>query len=240
MNYLCLEENLGNAECVILSDPDRVKHIKDVLKKSRGDTIKITVINHGVTTGLIKSISEDSVTLEVDKNFVKNRFTPKITLAVGACRPLMTKRILEHATTLGVSEFIFFKAYNSEKSYLDSKVLNEENRKKYLIKGLEQTGTFSELPDINIKKSIEDISLNNYDQKIFLHGPGEGFLSLDETLTGNWIVFVGPERGWSDNELRYMREEKLKEVAISQSILRVEFAVQSFMAQLEWVKNARR
>ena len=51
--------------------------------------------------------------------------------------------------------------------------------------------------------------------------------------------FYWPERGWSDNELEYMREKDLNEVAISQSILRVEFAVQSFMAQLEWVKNAR-
>ena len=239
MNYLCLNEEFGEGDIFTLRDPLRVKHIKQVLKKSIGDTIKIIIINHGATVGTITEMTDSSVTFSLDLNFQKRDISPKITLAVGACRPLMTKRILEHATTLGVSEFVFFRTQNSEKSYLDSKVLFEENYKKYLIKGLEQTGSYYQLPRVQVKKSIHEVLLEGFDQKIFLHGPGKNYLSDKIELSGKWIVFIGPERGWSDNELEYMREKDLSEVAISQSILRVEFAVQSFMAQLEWVKNAR-
>ena len=140
MNYLCLNEEFGKGDTFTLRDPMRVKHIKQVLKKSIGDTIKIIIINHGATVGTITKMTDSSVTFSLGLELSKKRYGSKITLAVGACRPLMTKRILEHATT-GVSEFVFFRAQNSEKSYLDSKVLSEENYKKYLIKGLEQTGT---------------------------------------------------------------------------------------------------
>ena len=173
MNYLCLNEEFGKGDTFTLRDPMRVKHIKQVLKKSIGDTIKIIIINHGATVGTITKMTDSSVTFSLGLNFQKKDMSPKITLAVGACRPLMTKRILEHATTLGVSEFVFFRAQNSEKSYLDSKVLSEENYKKYLIKGLEQTGTYYQLPSVQLRKSIHEVSVKDYDQKIFLHGPGE-------------------------------------------------------------------
>ena len=59
-------------------------------------------------------------------------------------------------------------------------------------------------------------------------------------MNENLIVFIGGERGWHESELQYFKDQKVTEVAISESTLRVEFAMQAFMAQAEWVRNARR
>ena len=147
---------------------------------------------------------------------------------------------MEHGTTLGVKDFIFFNSYFSEKSYLDSKVLIPENSEKYILKGLSQTKKYVDPPSLSVESRMEGIDLRLFPQKIYLHGTGQNYLSSSTSINENLIVFIGGERGWHESELQYFKDQKVNEVAISESTLRVEFAMQAFMAQAEWVKNARR
>ena len=75
------------------------------------------------------------------------------------------ERILEHGTTLGVRDFIFFNSYFSEKSYLDSKILIPENSEKYILKGLSQTKKYVDPPSLSVESKIEDIDLSSFAQK---------------------------------------------------------------------------
>tara|TARA_B100000925_G_C22011036_1_gene476501 strand:- start:1702 stop:2424 length:723 start_codon:yes stop_codon:yes gene_type:complete len=239
MNFLCIEQKKQNPEGEMsLSDPYVLTHLDEVLGKKEGDSIKVKMLGHGVGEASIRKMASSEVILKLER-LKEIHDSRNVTLAVGACRPLMAKRILEHGTTLGVKNFIFFKSYLSESSYLDSKVFKPGNIKKYTLKGLSQTEKYINLPEVLITKSLQEICLEPFEQKLFLHGPGENYLSPKTSMDKNLIVFIGGERGWHESELQYFKDKEITEVAISESILRVEFAMQAFMAQAEWVKNAR-
>jgi 16S rRNA (uracil1498-N3)-methyltransferase len=239
MNYVCIKPEWRlNQEEIKISDSEVLTHLKDVLGKKAGDILKIKLLGEGVGKAVIKSMGFDQIVLEVCE-LERISETRNITLAIGACRPLMSKRIMEHGTTLGVKEFIFFKSFFSESSYLDSKVFKPANVEKYFTKGLAQTENVVNLPSFSKRKSIKEICLQSYDQKLYLHGPGDKYLSPKTSMKDSLIVFLGGERGWHESELQYFKNNSITEVAISESILRVEFAMQAFMAQAEWVKNAR-
>ena len=64
------------------------------------------------------------------------------------------------------------------------------------------------------------------------------YIRKEEALTESLLVFIGGERGWHESEIEYFNQKKIKEVTISESTLRVEFAVCGFLSQLDFLKNA--
>ena len=238
MNYLVLksspcEQGIIFERCRLIAE-----HMKNILKKEVGEEVKIKVLDSGVGIGVIEAMGHSGVKIRVKELEKPSCSLPRITFAIGACRPLMTKRILEHGATLGVEKFIFFKSEHSEKSYLSSSVFKAETYNKYLTKGLAQTRGRFHLPTVEIVEKIENIDLNTFDKKIYLHGPGNSYLKQGSFLEGDWIIFLGSERGWHPNEFSYFQKMKIEETAISSSVLRVEFAMASVMAQIDWIKNA--
>ena len=64
------------------------------------------------------------------------------------------------------------------------------------------------------------------------------YIRKEEALSENLLVFIGGERGWHESEIEYFNRKKIKEVTISESTFRVEFAVCGFLSQLDFLKNA--
>ena len=52
------------------------------------------------------------------------------------------------------------------------------------------------------------------------------------------MLLVGPERGWSADEINDFRSKNFEEIIISEAILRVEFAVNASLSQLENIRNS--
>ena len=50
---------------------------------------------------------------------------------------------------------------------------------------------------------------------------------------------MGPERGWTSNEKKFFVENKIDGIKLSDSVMRVEFAVNAAIAQLEYISNRR-
>ena len=238
MNFLCIKPEMqSNDYEVKLTDQGTLTHLSTILKKKPGALIKVKLLGKGVGEAVIKTLNSSELILEIVK-FQKVKESGNISLAIGACRPLMAKRILEHGTTLGVKSFTFFNSFFSEKSYLDSKVLKKENAERYILKGLSQTRNNILVPEFSLKSSIQEVDLTRFSQKIYLDGPSDNFLNPKTPMDNRVVVFIGGERGWPESEVEFLKENKVTEVAVSESTLRVEFAMQAFMAQAEWVKNA--
>ena len=106
------------------------------------------MINGPVGTGEIVSIKNTEVAL---------RFTPEgppseqppLDLILGLVRPIMLKKILAQAASLGVGRIFLINANRVEKSFFGASLLKDQRYRSYLIEGLEQAKNTC-LPQVSI------------------------------------------------------------------------------------------
>ena len=103
-----------------------------------------------------------------------------------------------------------------------------------------QTSNNFVLPKVSILEGISSIDLSKYDKVIYLDGKGKDYISSNILTKNRLLVLVGSERGWHSSEVEFFKKKGIKEVTISDTTLRVEFAVCSFLSQLDWLRNAYR
>ncbi|MBY0413227.1 MAG: RsmE family RNA methyltransferase [Bdellovibrionales bacterium] len=233
MNSLILKNSDG-----LIRDPKVITHLHETLKANVGDSFKCTILNVGLALGTITNLSSAECQLKLTD------ITPAppqwFNLVVGISRPQTSKKVLEHATTFGAKKIHFFKAALSEKSYLDSKVFDENESREYLLAGLSQSALYDSIPEVKVDKYNPADSYQNETQKFILDlNATENFLDLAPSISFDTPVTlaIGPERGFISEDIARFHQAGFKSVKISSSILRVEHAIYSAVSQLELVRG---
>lgn len=232
MNTIIISNENG-----IITDPKIMNHIHTVLKTKIGDNLRIGILNQEIYEGLVTDITPSSCSLKLTK--IKNAKQPWFNLIVGLSRPQTMKKILEHGTTFGAKSFHFYKAELSEKSYLDSKIFIDEAYKDFLLDGLSQSGIYTHLPTLTLEKyNPANQYAKRTEQKFILDLETDNtFLDYSVDQTELIHLAIGPERGFTKNDIAEFHAAGFKSVKISPTILRVEHAVYAAVAQLELLKR---
>ena len=231
MNSILLKDESG-----LITDAHILNHIHTTLKLQIGDQVKCIVLNRGHFTGTVKELNLNSCQLILsDFSICKLQW---FDLIVGLSRPQTSKKVLEHATTFGARNFHFFKATLSEKSYLDSKLFEDEAYLEFIYLGLSQASQFSRIPTFKLDKYNPAQQYLESPQKYILDLNAEkSFLDFDLNFEKPITLAIGPERGWAIEDLEIFNTNGFKSVKISSSILRVEHAVYSAISQLELLRK---
>ena len=222
-----------------ITDLDVLTHLKTFLKL-RDDsfrTLKVIVPDEGHGIGKFKVTNFGEVQVEI-KNLTATK-KRRVHLAIASTRPPMAKRILEHATTLGAASFNFFSADLSEKSYFDSKVYDENQAMQYIEKGMAQCSQFSSFPDYSKGQSLEDVINNFQREQCTQYWLDKGAINFfGESISNKDLcLYIGPERGWSQREIELFESSNILGVKLSDSVMRVEFAINAAFAQIEYISN---
>jgi len=172
---------------------------------------------------------------------------PAVDLIIGLVRPVMLKRLLAQATSLGVGRIFLINANRVEKSFFSASLLKEENYRPYLVQGLEQAKD-TRLPQVTIherfKPFIEDCIPQiapDYARMLVAHpGESQGLKHLLESdFAGRTLLAVGPEGGWVDFEVRKCIEQSFVPVGLGRRVLRTDTAVVALLAQLMLLRGER-
>lgn len=231
MNSLILKDNSG-----IITDKAILGHIHATLKLEKGDEVKCTVLNEGLTKGIVLELSNDFCRLELQP--LISAQPQWFDLVIGLSRPQTSKKILEHATTFGASKIHFFKAALSEKSYLDSKIFEDKAYEEFLLNGLSQSAIYAHLPEFKLEKYNPAEQYKDQPQKFILDiKTDKSFLDVELDFAKPVTLAVGPERGWIAEDVERFHAAGFTSVKVSSSILRVEHAVYSAISQLELLRK---
>ncbi len=221
---------------------ERFLHLKKILKAKINDVIEVGILNGPTGRARIKELSDNSALLEiVEHNSIKEKLF-QIDLICALPRPQTLKKVLSTCASMGVEHLYLIRSEKVEKSYFHSPLLEENNYTSYLIEGLSQ-GKRTILPKISIhsrfKKFFEDEFINSkYQINLLAHPNADSY--LDKTPIRNFskiVLATGPEGGWNDFEINFMKEKGFINYKLSDSILRVENAVTAAMAQIELLMN---
>lgn len=214
-------------------DSSILVHIKEVLKKTEGDSIKLCIADDGLFEAKIITLG-DSIKVEILKK--EESIQSNINLIIGLSRPPTCQKILEHGTTFGVSSFHFMATSNGEKSFCDSKLFKDQRYKKYIDMGLSQSDSYYKYPEVNLSKkwNLNDIG----SEQLFVLDPFcvETFEDYNIDFDKKMVLAIGPERGWNSFEFEDLLNRGFKKVRLGPSKLRVELATYSALSQLDLIK----
>lgn len=218
------------------------EHVRRVLKKRPGDTLRVGVRGgaRGTATLIAWSADEAEASLAVALDPGDRPQRPALDLVLAVPRPQQLKRCLHHAITIGVHRIVLLRTWRVEHGYLSSKWLRPGALDSIVDEGLAQAAvTF--MPEILIERSFKPFV---EDTLPALMEPGQVGLVCDpeastpiaaeaSALRGQRaLLVIGPEGGLLPYEVEAFVGQGLRAVHLGPRILRVETAVPAALAQL--------
>ena len=247
MNIILIDiKEIGKDGCVVLQDR-RSDHIIKVLHGKCGDRVRIGILNGPLGSGLIVEISSGKKTGRVVlKTTVVGSAPepPMIDLILALPRPIMLKKILTQATSMGVGRIFLINARRVEKSFFKASLLADANYRSYLLHGLEQA-VATTIPEVSIhnrfRPFVEDFLpgiIDDYSYSIVAHPEATPMTHIKRNaIKGRVLLAVGPEGGWLEFEVDKFREQGFVAVKLGERILRVDTAVVSLLAQVSVLRH---
>ena len=209
----------------------RTHKIKSVLRSKLGDEIEIFDGNGTSYISEIMSISNNSVKLKVDKNnpeIVINS-SPQITLAFSILKPSRYEIAIEKTTEIGISNIVPLITQHTNDTYVKMFSQNRIERLENIsISAAEQCGT-NFVPSIQSPKKLPEF-LNFYNQedtlKILFYEKSKSNKLTSKKLKEykQIILVIGPEGGFSEQELDIFKKYNYEIESLGNNILRGETA----------------
>jgi len=238
MNRFFLSED--NIEKKVVRFPPDVSHqILHVLRLDEGDRVRV-LDNLGHV--YLVSLQVDHDQKKVQGQIMKSEPAPgepdtRISLCFGLSNRDKVEWILQKATEVGVSAFFPF---ISSRTLVQSASLSEKKRQRWeriIREAAEQSGR-GRLPELQPPRDFSECLQVVRDTQGLLLAAWEGAGSLEKynlasQLTGgveSLALFVGPEGGFSEDEVRTLREFGCQMVSLGERILRMETAAIIFPA----------
>ena len=231
--FLLKEDLIAGTDRVRLSGR-RHKHIRDILKSSVGDELCVGAEGGKIGRGRVLAI--DNKTVEMDVSLDKNPPQPlPLTLILALPRPLVLRRVLIHATVLGVKKIILLHTERVQKSYWHSPALGEEKIRDQFILGLEQAKD-TVIPEIHFRKKFiafvenELPDMTKGSRAFVAHSKGDAAHPVkgDKPV----VLAIGPEGGFIPYEIECFKKSGFKAVNFGERIMNVETAVVACISRL--------
>ena len=223
---------------------ERAEHVMNVLHGEVGQVLKTGEIDGLIGTSEILTIEQseqseqsDNFQIAVRCNHTENSLRPWIDLILAPPRPRVMKRLLPQLATMGVGRIFLVGAKKVEKDFWGATLLKPENYRPLLIDGLMQAGT-SILPILETRRNFRKFVKEELDalwpeaQRIVAHPYGAQSTAVDGNRQLTVLLAVGPEGGWTDEEVALLEEHGFVRYSLGSRILRTDTATIALLAQL--------
>lgn len=214
----------------------RAEHVLKVLHGEVGQVLKTGEVDGPVGTGEITAIDGGTVTVRLAHDTPS--LEPWADLVLAPPRPRVMKRLLPQLAAMGVGRIVLVGAKKVEKDFWGATLLKEEVYRPLLIDGLMQAGT-SAMPTLSTERNFRKWLREGLDvqfpagRRVVAHpyGAAGGLAPADSS--GRLLLAVGPEGGWTDEEVELLEERGFARYSLGPRILRTDTAVVALLATLQ-------
>lgn len=235
--YFVSKLEIENKE-IISSD---VYHITTVMRMKQNDEI-ILINNYNEYLVKIINISKNKITFEILNEKKHHKKSKKITLIQGLPKKDKFEFIIQKACELGVSNIIGVKTRYSDIKIKDEKYNTKIDRYNKILKEASEQSNRIDIPNIELKNSLNEIDYSNYDLKILCYEKEKEKMLYDVkdiNKYNNICIIIGPEGGISNEEYEFLLKNNFISILLGKNILRTETASISVLSILlyEWSKK---
>jgi len=254
MNLLLFDKReIAPGGILSLSDR-RARHLIEILRVKPGDEIRVGELDGPAGFALVRGLDSERVELALtDLGPLESSAQDcAITVLLALPRPQSIKKVLQYGTSLGVDRFIFINSARVEQSYFSSPLLRPENLREHLLLGLEQA-RLTRVPRVTVlrdykpsHRSMMPSELAEVVEKAaakFVAEPGakDSFVTAYRKSKSagkkECLLALGPEGGWLEWELDFLRSSGFQQFTLGKNILRVEVALSALIAQLQALRE---
>ena len=233
MNLLLLKPDQITQQTATVSGR-QLEHLLVVQHVELGDSVRVGEINGLMGQGIIKTLSVEQATLEINLDAPPPSVIP-LCLILALPRPKMLRRTLQSVTAMGVKKIYLVNSSRVEKSFWQSPFLQPEALEEQMILGLEQARD-TLMPEIHLRKRfkpfVEDElgEIIKGSQALVAHPLTEVPcpINCDSAVT----LAIGPEGGFIPYEVELLSSMGFEAVHLGPRILRVEVAVPALISRL--------
>ncbi len=219
---------------VITITQQKLHHLKNVLRVSIGDYVRLFNQQNGEWLAKIEQTEKNKLGLKILKQLRIYKNTQNISLMFTPLKKDSLHFLIEKLVELGVNKLI---PILTERTIV--RAINSSKINSYILQATEQCERLS-LPEIvPLTKLNEAISALDPNEQIIFCDEKEENLSLNKLppsldIKKNYIILVGPEGGFTDQERQYLRKHKqILPVHIGPRILKAETAAIFSMSCLQ-------
>ncbi len=211
--------NFNNSDSDIILDEIDSKHLSKSLRKKMGDIIRITNGNGLEINGKIIRLGKN-IKVSVTNKKQHKKADISIHVAMSPLKnPSRFEWFVEKSTEIGISEITPIITKFSEKRKINIDRLN-----KIVISSMKQSNQFY-LPKVNPITSFDDFLKLNKDYKLIAHLKNNNSFNKKSIANKDQIVImIGPEGGFSEEEILNASKEKVEEISFGKNRLRSETA----------------
>jgi 16S rRNA (uracil1498-N3)-methyltransferase len=228
MNLILLDASEVSA-CEARIDGDRARHVREVLRGTPGQTIRIGVIDGPLGAGTIAAIDDRGVTLTCTFDPVPPA-RPRVDLLLAVPRPKVLRRLWAQLAALGVGRIILTNAARVERNYFDTHVLSPAAYRPLLIEGLQQARD-TRLPVVTVHRQFRPLIEDDLDRasdaatRIVADPSGTRRVrDVAASAAERVLLAVGPEGGWNEFELSLLDAHGFVRASMGQRTLRTDTA----------------
>ncbi len=202
---------------IIVNENDS-RHILKSYRKGIGDVLNFTNGN-----GLLAEckIIEKGKKIKVKIVKLLNKKPDKVSIHIAISplkNPSRFEWFVEKATEIGIKEITPIITKYSEK-----KKVNHERLERITISSLKQSNQLFK-PKINNTEKFSDFLKNNSDQKIMANLKTKNILKKESINSNKICLIIGPEGGFSEDEIQLAKDNKITEISFGKNRLRSETA----------------
>ena len=229
----------GVATC----DGVRAEHIVHVLHGEVGQRLKIGVLDGPIGSGVIESVESfdgvggPSFRVAVKAELADCGLLPWADLILAPPRPRVMKRLIPQLASMGVGRIVLVGAKKVEKDFWGATLLKEENYRPLLVEGLMQAGT-SIVPTLETRRNFRKFVTDELDamfpagDRVVAHPYADGRCASAPCGGGRLLLAVGPEGGWTDEEVALLESRGFRRYSLGRRILKTETATIALLSKL--------
>jgi 16S rRNA (uracil1498-N3)-methyltransferase len=220
---------------------EEAKHILRVLRLGSGDRIILFDNTGWEYEAQITGRQSGQVFYEVlEKKWVPRESPLRITLAVPLIRPQPLEWIYQKGTELGVHSFCPYYSRYSGRNFSSREWEGKQERWKRIITAAAKQCGRNRLPELMAPGSFGQVLSTGDPALRILPYEGENVYTLKEIAdrypeTGRVMACIGPEGGFSPEEVRRAEEKNFFTISLGPRILRAETAVLTLVGLLQYL-----
>jgi 16S rRNA (uracil1498-N3)-methyltransferase len=221
-------------------DGETAHHLGRVLRAQQGQLYELSD-GEKVWLGRIEAVTRDRVGFALVEEIPSHPVVLDITLLLSVVKFDAFEWAIEKATELGVSTIVPLAAARSEKALLVAASKRADRWKKILVEASQQSRRVRVPVVAPLTRPEQGFDAYRTGAQVMLSERGDA-PPLREVLAGQAepraVLAIGPEGGWTDEELAAAIRSGFREASLGRLILRTETAVVAALASLNYALGA--
>lgn len=201
---------------------DEARHLARVMRAKTGDTVELFDGQGTSWTATVQAIQRNHVSLRLDQKqseTISNK--PTITLAVALPKGDRQKWLIEKITELGTDSLV---PLTTTRSVAEPTAAAISRLQRGVIESCKQSGR-NRLLEITQPQSLHNLlTTSSASLRILACPDGTPMQSILLKPIDNVLIAIGPEGGFTDEEIRNANASGFAQMSLCQNILRIETA----------------